>query len=124
MTTNATNVQVPEGYVYVCEAQELPTRGKKTVHVGDHRVLIVACEAGYYAIEDRCPQTGGSIAHGEVLGCTLTTPTTGARYSLRTGRYLGGGQGWLPANWLTVWPLRTVEGKVYVRPPQKEDDAP
>ncbi len=119
MPPQATNVQIPEGYVYACETQELPTRGKKTLHIKGQRILIVACEQGYYAVEDRCPQTGSSIAHGAVLGCALTTPTTGARYNLRTGRYLDGGQSWLPTNWLTVWPLHVAEGKVYVRPPQK-----
>jgi nitrite reductase/ring-hydroxylating ferredoxin subunit len=115
MTTSTTQTQIPEGYVLACEREDIPTRGKKTVHVGDITLLIVPCDTGLYAVEDRCPQTGRPIAHGKVLDCAVTTPTTGARYCLRTGRYLGGGQSPLQSHWLRVFPLREIAGKVYVR---------
>ena len=81
-------------------------------------VLIVACDKRLYAVEDRCPQTARSIAHSEVLRCVITTPT-GARYSLETGQYLGGGElpVQLPSHWLTLYPLKVIEGKVYVHVP-------
>ncbi len=121
MMTGSTHTAAPEGYVYVCERSEIPQRGRKTVLIGNVPVLLIACEADdLHAVEDRCPQTGGSIAHGEVLGCTITTPTVGARYDLRSGRYLGGGLSPLQSHWLTVFPLRIVEGKVYVHPPRRE----
>ena len=104
--TGSVHTAALEGYVYVCERSDIPERGRKTVLIGE--------------VEDRCPQTGGSIAHGEVLGCVLTTPTVGARYDLRTGRYLGGGLSPLQSHWLTVFPLRVVEGKIYVRLPRRE----
>lgn len=116
MTTETTETSIPAGYVYVCDMAEMPLRGKKTVNVGDVRVLIVACDNGLYAVEDRCPQTGASIAHGKVIGNTITVPTNGARYSLVTGRYLGGGQSWLSSHWLSIWPLMVINTKVYVRP--------
>ncbi|MBN1563351.1 MAG: nitrite reductase (NAD(P)H) small subunit [Anaerolineae bacterium] len=116
MTTSTIQpkVQLPKGYVFVCERSAIPARGKKTIHIGDLTLLIVACNSGLYAIEDRCPQTGGSIAHGKVLDCAITTPTTGARYCLRTGRYLGGGQSPLQSHMLRVFSLREIMDKVYV----------
>ena len=119
MTTTSTTTQsqtrVPEGYTFACEAGEIPQRGKKTVHIDDTTLLIVACDAGLYAVEDRCPQTGGSIAHGKVLDCAISTPTTGARYCMRSGRYLGGGQSPLQSHVLRVFPLRVMEDRMYVR---------
>jgi len=105
-----------EGYVQVCNVSALPLRGKKTVTVDGARVLIVSCETGYYAVEDSCPQTGRSIAHGKVLNCVITSPHTGARYDLETGKYVGGGQSLLQSHWLTVLPLHIVDDTVYVLP--------
>ncbi len=118
MATETTETQVPEGYVYVCERVMIPPRGRKTVIINDTRVLIVATETGLYAVEDRCPQTGRSIAHGKVLENTIITPTNGARYDLATGRYLEGGQSWFQSHWLTTYPVKIVGDKLYVRPPQ------
>jgi len=103
-----------ENYLYVCDLDSLPARGKKTVHLEDQKVLIIQCETGLYAVEDRDPQTGGSIAHGKVLDCVLTSPNTGARYSLQTGQYLGGGQSPLQSHWLPLWRVRVKGDKVYV----------
>ena len=116
--TTTTETRAPEGYTFACERKAIPTRGKKTVQIGGVTLLIVACDRHLYAVEDRCPQTGQSIVHGKVLSCVLTTPT-GARYSLTTGQYIGGGE--LPlqlqSHWLTLFPLKVVEGNVYVRLP-------
>ncbi len=116
--TTTTKTRAPEGYTFACEREAIPTRGKKTVQIGDVTVLIVACDEHLYAVEDRCPQTGRSIVHGKVIRCVLTTPT-GARYSLNTGQYLGGVE--LPlqlqSHWLTLFPLKVIEDRVYVRLP-------
>ncbi|MCZ7541755.1 MAG: nitrite reductase (NAD(P)H) small subunit [Anaerolineae bacterium] len=117
MTTSLQDLTAPAGYIRVCAVEQIPPRGRKTVYAGDIRVLIVACDDGLHAIEDRCPQTGRSIVRGEVLDGVFTTPTVGARYDLRTGRYLGGGQSPLQSHWLTVFPLRVIEGGVYIRLP-------
>lgn len=103
-----------ENFAYVCDRDELPERGKKTVYVQAVKVLIIACDTGLYAVEDRDPQTGGSIAHAKVLDCVLTSPNTGARYSLRTGQYIGGGLSPLQSHWLPMVPLCVEDGKVYV----------
>lgn len=116
MTTETTETSIPAGYVFACDLAEIPLRGKKSIEVNGVRVLLVASDKGLYAVEDRCPQTGASIAHGEVLGVTMTLPTNGARYSLVTGRYLGGGQSWLSSHWLSIWPLMVIDNNVYVRP--------
>lgn len=119
MAAETTETQIPEGFVYTCDLSEMPIRGKKTVNVGDTRVLLVRCDTGLYAVEDRCPQTGRSIAHGKVMQGVITAPTTGARYELATGRYIGGGQSWFQSHWLTVWPVKVKADKLYIRPPKE-----
>jgi nitrite reductase/ring-hydroxylating ferredoxin subunit len=114
MTTTTT---IPRDYRRVCAVQDVPPRGKKTVRIDNTRVLIVACDQQLYAIEDRCPQTGRSIAHGEVLDCAITSPSTGARYCLRSGRYLEGGLSPLQSHWLTIFPLRVIGDQIYVYVP-------
>ncbi len=103
-----------EGYRYVCDLADLPARGKKAIHLDDVKLLLIACDSGLYALEDRDPQTGGSLATGEVIDCILTSPNTGARYSLATGRYIGGGLSPLSSHWLPMWHVRVVEDRVYV----------
>ncbi|MBN2304926.1 MAG: nitrite reductase (NAD(P)H) small subunit [Anaerolineae bacterium] len=109
-----------ENYVYACTVDQLPPRGKKTIHIDDDlTILIVACESGLYAVEDCCPQTGRQIGRGKVLNCVLTAPTTGAQYDLATGRYVGGGLSPFQSHWLTVFPIQVVENTVYVRLPNR-----
>ncbi len=108
-------VSIVDEYVFACYVDGLPVRGRKRLHVDGVPVLLVACESGIYAVEDKCPQTGRSIAHGKVLDCTIVTPTNGARYDLVTGRYLGGGQSWFQSHWLTTFPVQVVNGEVRVK---------
>lgn len=117
MTATTTDIRVPEGYILACAVSDVPARGKHTVTIHDRRILIITCEDGCHAVEDACPHTGRSITHSKVLNCQLTTPTNGARYCLRTGRYLGGGQFPLPSHSLAIWPLQIVGDCIYVRPP-------
>lgn len=115
----ATQPQAPEGYTLVCAQSELPVRGKRMVTLGKTRVLIIVCDEQIFAIEDRCPQTGRSLAHGAVLDCAITSPANGARYCLKSGRYLGGGQSPLQTHWLTRFPVQVVAEQVYVRVPER-----
>ncbi|MBN1200790.1 MAG: nitrite reductase (NAD(P)H) small subunit [Anaerolineae bacterium] len=107
--------QVPEGYLYACRVDEIPPRGKKAVRVGDRDVLLIACDENLFAIENSCPQTGRSMAHGRVSDCYITSPNTGARYDLHTGQYAGRGFSPLSSHWLSVFSLRVIGEKVYVR---------
>ncbi len=103
-----------EGYVFICTKDDVPVRGKKRMQVSDIHVLLVACESGLYAIEDRCPQSGRSIAHGQVINGVLTSPITGAEYDLRTGQYIGGGLSPLQSERLRTYPLQFDGDKVYI----------
>jgi len=106
-----------EGYRYACDQADVPARGKKTVYLDDIKLLIIACDGKLYAVEDRDPQTGGSIARAEIVNCVLTSPTTGAKYRLEDGRLLDDQKGLTAfTHWLPMWHLRVVDDQVYVSP--------
>ncbi|HEX3052776.1 MAG TPA: nitrite reductase (NAD(P)H) small subunit [Aggregatilineaceae bacterium] len=111
-------VSAPEGYEFICTLSDLPKRGKKSFHIGKSTILIIVCESGLYALEDRCPMTARSMAHGKVLNDEITSPNTGARYSLKTGFYVGGGQSPLQSHWLPLLRLKVEHDQVYVRLPR------
>lgn len=108
-------VSVMDGFVSACAVSAMPVHGRKVVQLNGVKVILVACDSGYYALEDKCPQTGRSIAHSKVINCVLTAPSTGARYDIVTGKYLGGGLSPLQSHWLTVFPTQVVDGQIYVR---------
>lgn len=111
---------VPENYVYACRTSELPARGKRLIPLGGTPVLIIVCEEGLFAVEDRDPQTGQSMARGKVLACMITSPNTGAHYDLMTGQYAGGGEALFQSHWLPVFPLCVIDEAVYVHLPVAE----
>jgi nitrite reductase/ring-hydroxylating ferredoxin subunit len=89
------------------------------VDLNHRKLLIIVCDQQIFAIEDRCPQTGRSLAHGAVINFAITSPVNGARYSLKSGHYLGGGQSPLQSHWLTRFPVRVIGDSVFVRLPQR-----
>ena len=102
-------------HVAACKLSEIPPRGKKIVTLDGVSVLIIASDAGLFAVENACPQTGRPLVNGAVLGRRITSPHTGAHYDLVTGRYIGGGQSPLQSHWLHVFLVRVVGDQVFVK---------
>ena len=48
-------------------------------------IVVVRCEDGYYAVEDRCTHDGESLAGAEVEDCEIICPRHFARFCLKTG---------------------------------------
>jgi 3-phenylpropionate/trans-cinnamate dioxygenase ferredoxin component len=78
-------------------------------------VVIVRCEAGYYAIEDRCTHDGEALAGGEVdtHACEVICPRHGARFCLKTGDALS------PPAYepVSTFAVRVEDGRVKVQIP-------
>jgi 3-phenylpropionate/trans-cinnamate dioxygenase ferredoxin component len=53
-------------------------------------IVIVRCDDGYRAVEDRCTHDGEPLVGGEVdaEACEIICPRHGARFCLRTGEAL------------------------------------
>lgn len=69
--------------VPVAELQE--GKGRR-VRVGEEEVAVFRCNGTAYAVQDRCPHAGASLAEGVVDGTEVICPEHGYRFCLRTGR--------------------------------------
>ncbi len=109
--TTGTEVQAPEGYVFICERDAIPARGKKTVRIGEITLLLIACKSGLYAVEDRCPDVriftpvidqglNGDWKYFASLGETKTGEDGAFEIRCTTDRELFGKEPWL---WICVW---------------------
>jgi 3-phenylpropionate/trans-cinnamate dioxygenase ferredoxin component len=72
----ASTITVPEGRM-------------KLVNVGGREVLIVHVDGAYYALNNRCPHMGGSLAEGTLEGDIVTCPRHGSQYNVKTGEAVG-----------------------------------
>jgi nitrite reductase/ring-hydroxylating ferredoxin subunit len=55
---------------------------------GPYRLLLTRVEGRAYAVSERCPHLGFSMARGTVSGGSITCPWHGSRFDCRTGENL------------------------------------
>jgi 3-phenylpropionate/trans-cinnamate dioxygenase ferredoxin subunit len=82
-----------------------------TAEVDDLAILVLRCEDGLYAVENRCTHDGEPLYGAPVEGCTIICPRHFSQFCMRTGEALSP-----PA----YEPLRTFEvreenGRILVR---------
>ena len=51
----------------VCTLDELPSGTARRVDVDGHRIALIRCDEGVYAIGDRCTHADISLSEGEVM---------------------------------------------------------
>ncbi len=103
-----------QNYTRVCRTDVLPARGKKTLHIGDKTVLVVCDGDDIYAIDEAHGELWHGITYGKVMNGVITLRNSGARYDLKTGRYLG--NAFSPSHHrLRVLETRVVDGQLYLR---------
>ncbi len=61
-----------------------------TTEVDGLPIVVVRCDQGYFAVENRCTHDGEALAGGEVEtdSCEIICPRHGARFCLKTGAAL------------------------------------
>ena len=57
----------------------------KTIHVGDLKVTVYNVDGAFYAIDDRCPHRGASLAKGTRAGVSVSCPLHKWDFDLQTG---------------------------------------
>jgi len=78
--------------VFVGITDEIPLGQSKLYQVGSFMVSVFHTEAGWFAIEDRCPHRGGPLGEGTCQGTQVTCPWHGARFDLTTGACVSSSQ--------------------------------
>ena len=69
----------------VAPLEELPAGAMLRITRGDLDVLVVHCEAGLVAIEDRCPHMAAPLSVGHLEGCVIHCPLHRGAFDLRDG---------------------------------------
>lgn len=72
-------------YVRVASTAEMPNNTKKPVVVNGKEILLANVGDVYYAISNKCPHAGGSLAKGVLERGIVTCPNHGARFDVKTG---------------------------------------
>ncbi|MCB9638253.1 MAG: non-heme iron oxygenase ferredoxin subunit [Myxococcales bacterium] len=72
----------------IAQEEEVIAEKAKVVELGDARIALFYTEGKIYAIDDRCPHVGASLACGYVKGLVVDCPWHHARFSLTTGANL------------------------------------
>ncbi len=76
-------------YQKVAELTALKPGEKKSFPLSGKMVLLVNVGGTIYALDNKCPHLGGSLADGNLEDVTLTCPRHGAKFDVRTGKNLG-----------------------------------
>ena len=76
-------------YVKALEAASLPAGAMARVEVKGKEILIANVAGSYYAVADKCPHMGGSLAGGKLDGATVICPKHGASFDVTSGQSCG-----------------------------------
>lgn len=71
----------------VAAVGEIPRGGRKLVDVGGRAIVVFNVGGEFFALNNRCPHRGGSLAHGRLTGLVESSEPGEYRYS-RPGEIL------------------------------------
>jgi nitrite reductase/ring-hydroxylating ferredoxin subunit len=95
---------VPMGWTTLCEKHELSEGEGKAVEIDGYHLAVFLHEGAVYAIDDRCPHAGASLAAGWVdRGCAVC-PLHGWAFNLADGKLQGSG-----ADGVDTYKTRTID---------------
>ena len=72
-------------WIRVTAAENIPPREGRSVRAGDLSLAVFNTGEGFFAVDNRCPHSGGPLADGIVGGTTVTCPLHNWRVCLETG---------------------------------------
>lgn len=72
----------------VCKTHDIPEGSAKMFVVDKQPIGVFRVEGKFFAIDNRCPHAGASLAHGIVEGDTVACRIHHWRFCIRDGKYL------------------------------------
>jgi len=79
-------------FVKVAQTSELTAGNKLKVTLEDKALLLTNIGDVYYAIDNKCPHMGGSLADGTLEGENIICPRHGSVFSVKTGKFVSPGK--------------------------------
>jgi len=105
-------VSVPEPYVRVAAAADIPESKGMPFEVTGRRIAVYNLKGAFYAIDDVCTHEDTSLSAGPVMGEMVVCPRHGSRFHIPTGRVRS-----LPAILnVATYDVRVEGGEIYVHP--------
>jgi len=77
---------VTDGYVYVCQVNEIQETRAKIFCVDKERIAVYRHEDRLYAIHNVCKHQGGPLGEGKILDGCITCPWHGYQYLPQNGQ--------------------------------------
>lgn len=89
------------------------------IKVGQLAVAVYRVEGNFYATQDLCTHEHAYLSDGVLIDCVVECPFHQGRFDVRTGAALGAPV-IVP---LKTYPVKLVDGRIYVRVGQAEAEA-
>jgi len=75
-----------EGFVYVCEADEIEQNRAKIFCIGRERIAVYKFENRLYGVHNVCKHQGGPLGEGKIIDGCITCPWHGYQYLPANGQ--------------------------------------
>jgi methionine sulfoxide reductase heme-binding subunit len=75
-----------QGFVFVCEINEIEETRAKIFCVGNERIAVYKHEGNLYGVHNVCKHQGGPLGEGKILDGCITCPWHGYQYLPQTGQ--------------------------------------
>jgi nitrite reductase/ring-hydroxylating ferredoxin subunit len=79
-----------DDWLVLGEIHEIPPGHVKRWVDNEHPVAVANVDGRLYALDDRCPHLGCSLARGHVDQTIISCPCHGSRFEMTNGRVLSG----------------------------------
>jgi 3-phenylpropionate/trans-cinnamate dioxygenase ferredoxin subunit len=77
-------------FVFAAKASALPEGSMTKVTIGNRTVLLARLGGEVYALDNKCPHMGGSLADGKLEDGLVVCPRHGATFEIKTGKLVRG----------------------------------
>jgi MocE subfamily Rieske [2Fe-2S] domain protein len=108
-----------ENWHFVGLADDFEDEDIEQIKVGELAVAVYCAEGNFYATQDLCTHEHAYLSDGVLIDCVVECPFHQGRFDVRTGAALGAPV-IVP---LKTYPVKLVDGRIYVRVSQAEAEA-
>lgn len=104
-------------YVKIDGAAQLEDGGKLKATAMGKTLMLTKIDGAYYALDNKCPHMGGSLADGDLVDGNIVCPRHGAAFDIKTGKSVHGAKMAfvkIKVGDATAYPVKVQDGDVMV----------
>ena len=76
-------------FIKAAQTGDLTPGNKLKITIEGNTILLANIDGSYYAIDNKCPHLGGSLADGNLEGENIVCPKHGAIFNVKSGKNMG-----------------------------------